>query len=202
MSVENHHLHLDLWFDICFKWVANHRHHLECWICWIFSTRDFFKQKNTTAISSSTLKCASNLWLFSVEKKPAIFGSLKSPGSWIRWNGHVCRAWRRDWLQNSEKWGVSSMGPRVLSHNKWKIFLKIQILFEHRYFFRLNFPPFSQINAVQQIPPRQIPWWFQFHVPLAGILFPSFAGAHIQQRTSTWRTCRCGLRKSCDGFSH
>ena len=38
-------------------------------------------------------------------------------------------------------------------------------------------PPFSQINDVQQIPPRQIPWWFQFHVPFAGIL--STAHLHL-----------------------
>ena len=140
MRVENHHLHLDLWFDICFKWVANHRHHLECWICWISSTRDFFKQKNTTAISSSTLKCASNLWLFSVEKKPAFLDRWKVPVV-SSWNGQCAGPDRGLTPKNSEKVGKTSHGKRVLSHNKWKIFLKIQILFEHRCFFSVEFPP-------------------------------------------------------------
>ena len=171
-------------------------HHVECWICWISSTRDFFKQKNTTAISSSTLKCAATCDAFC-----AIFGSLKSPGSFQLERANV-QGLTEDWLQKFRKsgeflpWEKSPL-PQQVDDFFWKskFCLNIDV------FFRLNFPPFSQINAVQQIPPRQIPWWFQFHVPLAGILSPSFAGAHIQQRTSTWRTCRCGVRGNLAIFS-
>ena len=94
-----------------------------------------FLQTQTPAISSSTF-LGSNLWCF-LSKKLPFLDRWKFPVS--SWNGHVQGL--TESIQNSPRSVENFHGAWNLSPNKWKIFLKIQILLNIDVLFGW-FPPF------------------------------------------------------------